>query len=288
MVNKGVVGSVLGAILAFATPSSAQITPNSPTSNLLRISFTGTVTNDVDNTIRIRQPNGTTIPFTGPVPEYPYQQGDRVAISFVTQVPNRDFYSSPLYTGQVAADGIYRINVTSPATGTPGTLGYANTADISGPIGVENRGGPPLSIRGVTIVYDAVGDLYSLELGSGGWSLANLDVPSYTYDGTTGTVVARNNACIGVQCESANILLTGNATAATIGSPFGQNIGIGTTAEPSFGGFFDAIGLSGSFNLPIFGGSSTGGPVDVPEPSMLLLFGGGAALVIRRRRKAVA
>jgi PEP-CTERM motif len=144
-------------------------------------------------------------------------------------------------------------------------------------------------LRGLTIVYDSNADTYSLELPTGGWQLAPLDAPTYTYDAHTGALLPRSSACVGVACESSGVILRGDANSATIGYFTGQGIPIGTTAEPGIGGFIDAIGLSGLFNLPIFGGSNSGGgPIDVPEPSMLLLFGGGAAMVIRRRKKAAA
>jgi hypothetical protein len=112
---KALIGSAfLAASLAMASPVLAQVTPTGPTSNRLNVTFTGTVTNDVTNAIRIRQPDGSTTLYQGPVPEYPYQRGDTVTIGFATDVPNRNFYNSPAYTGQIAADGIYRIAVTSP------------------------------------------------------------------------------------------------------------------------------------------------------------------------------
>jgi len=288
---KGIFGGALMIVSAFLTsPVAAQVIPTGPTSNRLNVTFTGTVTNDVTNAIRIRQPDGSTTLYNGPIPEYPYQRGDTVSISFATNVPNRNFYSSPAYTGQIAADGIYRIAVTSPATGDPVRPGFTNAVDVSGPVSVETRpGAGPFALRGQTIVYDSNADTYSLELPTGGWLLAPLDAPTYTYDAQTGALVPRSSACIGPQCESSGIILRGTADGATIGLSNGSGIPIANAAEPTVAGFFDAIGLSGMFNLPIFGsGNGGGGPIDVPEPSMLLLFGGGAALVIRRRRKATA
>jgi hypothetical protein len=283
-------GALLTAGLTLASSAAAQVTPTGPSSNRLNVVFTGTVTNDVTNAIRIRQPDGTTSLYQGPVPEFPYQRGDTVKISFATDVPNRNFYSSPAYTGQVAADGIYRIAVTSPVTGTPPSRpGYTGAVDISGPISTESRlGAGPVALRGLTIVYDSNADTYSLELPTGGWLLAPLDSPTYTYDANTGTLTPRSNACIGPQCESSGIILRGTADGATIGQFSGQGIPIANASEPTVAGFMDAIGLSGMFNFPIFGRGGGGGPIDVPEPSMLLLFGAGAAAVIRRRRKIAA
>jgi hypothetical protein len=289
-------GAFLAISVVMANPAAAQVQAIGPTQNRLNVTFTGTVTNDVINTIRIRQPDGTTTRYSGPVPEYPYQRGDTVQISFETVAPNRNFYNSPAYTGQIAADGIYRIQVTSPISGISGTPGYTNDVDVSGPIGVEGRAGAgPIALRGITLVYDSNADTYSLELASNGWSVSPLDAPTYTYDATTGILVPRSSACIGPQCESSNIVARGDANNVTIGVPFSNggnpanSIPIANSREPTVAGFFDAINLSGAFNFSIFGSSSGGGgPVDVPEPSTVLLFGAGAAAVMCRRRKKLA
>jgi hypothetical protein len=123
---------LLATAAVSAAPASAQVTPLNPTTNAVRVTFTGTVTNDVTNTIRIRQPDGSSIPYTGPVPDYPYKKGDQVTISFDTVLPNRNFYASPSYTGQQAADGIYRVAVTSPFSGSASNLGSTKGIDVSG------------------------------------------------------------------------------------------------------------------------------------------------------------
>ncbi len=290
MLKAVIAAALMGISAVISGTATAQVVPTGPTANRLNVVFTGTVTNDVTNAIRIRQPDGSTTLYQGPVPEYPYRRGDTVSIAFATNVPNRAYYSSPAYTGQIAADGIYRIAVTSPASGTAGSPGNTGAVDISGPIGIEGRpGAGPFVLRGLTIVYDSNADTYSLEVDSSGWRLGGLDVPTYTYDAHTGALIPRSNACIGPQCESAGVILRGDATSATIGAFAQPGIPIANASEPTIGGFLDAIGLSGMFNLPIFGGSngggSGGGPIDVPEPSMLLLFGGATAALVRRRRR---
>lgn len=279
---------VLMAIMAsFATAgaASAQVLPIGPTANQLKVTFTGTVTNNVTDSITIRQPDGTSIPYTGPVPDYPYQKGDQVAISFVTTVPNKAYYESAQYTGQVAADGIYRINVTSPASGTPGSAGFTPTLDVSGPAGVEGTGGP-MWLRGLTIVYDANKDSYSLDMGSTGWQALPITMPSYTYDPVSGALVSRPNACFSVQCEESGILIRGTADSVSIGDGFGRGIAIGSATEPTTIGWMSALNLSGLFNFAMWNGGSTGGgSTDVPAPGMMILFGAGAMALLQRRRR---
>ncbi len=287
MLKSTLCAALLAASMITATPVAAQVIPTGPTTNRLNVTFTGTVTNDVTNQIRIRQPNGTTALYQGPVPEYPYRQGDTVSISFQTDVPNRNFYNSPAYTGQVSADGLYRIRVTSPGTGSSSGPGFTNRLDVSGPITQESV---PLRLSGLTLVYDSDADTYSLELPTGTWFASSFDAPSYSYDARTGALISSPTACTGVQCEDAGLVIRGTQDSVTINDGFGRGIPIGgtdSTGAPSLLGFLDGLNLSGVFNFPIFGsgGGGGGGPIDVPEPSMILLFGGAAGAVIRRRRK---
>jgi PEP-CTERM motif len=270
------------AALFATTAASAQITPINATTSRLQLSFTGIVTNDVTNTIMIRQPDGSFSKFTGPVPDYPYKVGDQIAVTFSTVVPTKAYYDQPQFAGQKAADGIYRFNLLGPGlTGTNG-IGVAQGADVSGPATVYGGGSQPYSFRGLTVVYDANKDGYSLELPTNLWSLAPLNMPSYRYDPVTGMITSVNLGCVGVQCEP-DFNLRGDATSAGIAqTALGDKIFIQSTQTPDNVGFFDALRFSGSWNLPYFNGG--GDPVDVPEPSMVILFGAGAAAMMRRRR----
>jgi PEP-CTERM motif len=272
------------AALFATTAASAQITPINATTSRLQLSFTGIVTNDVTNTIMIRQPDGSFSKFTGPVPDYPYKVGDQIAVTFSTVVPTKAFYDQPQFAGQKAADGIYRFNLLGPGlTGTNG-IGVAQGADLSGPGSVYGGGSQPYNFRGLTVVYDSNKDGYSLELPTDQWLLAPLNMPSYRYDPTTNSIVSVNLGCVGVQCEP-DFLVRGGATSATIAqTTLGDRVFLQSTQTPENVGFFDSLRFSGSWNLPFFSGGG-GDPTPVPEPSMVILFGAGAAAMMRRRRK---
>jgi PEP-CTERM motif len=286
-------GLALAFVLAavnLPAAASAQVTGISATLNRLNVQFTGTVTNDVTNSIQIRQPNGTLVPFTGPVPDYPYKVGDQVTIGFQTIVPNRNLFADPAYAGQVAADGIYRFGI-APNVGSQSLTNYwATGIDVSGPVTVESQPvGASNSLRGITIVYDANADSYSLELGSNGWGVGPVNAPTYTYDPATGQLTPRSGACFGGSCTSAGLNVSGNATSAHIGGFPTGGINIDNPQNPGGGGLFAGLDLSGLFNFGIFGGGGgSSGGTKVPEPSMMLLFGGGTLALFRRRRKVKA
>jgi PEP-CTERM motif len=276
-----------------AMSTTQALAQTAPVSRTIPVIFSGVVTNDVTNEIKIRQPDGSFAPFAGPVPDYPYKVGDEVKISFNAVVPTQAFYApGGPYRGQVAADGLYRINVggqTGSGSGFfpgPGGVGAITSPNVSGPI-TPNANTLATSVR-MTIVYDSNADSYSLEFPNGSWSMFNLNGPSYTYDQTSGALAATSVACPGgvtFGCNENNpggFAFNGTETTAVA-----RNIPIFTPVTPTptsfIAGLFN-LNFGGKWNLPTFG---SGGATQVPEPGMMLLFAGGVgALVARRRKKA--
>lgn len=279
--------SAVVVMLMLATaPAAAQTAPNT---KLLRVSFDGLVVDDVKNTIVVRGADGTLRPFTGPVPDYAYSKGDQVSISFDALVPTKGYYDAA--GTPKSADGLYRFTLTGP-NGTAGQLGNAQAVDVTGAIAADNRvGAGKVGISGLTVVYDANADSYSLELSKDGWRTGGYDAPTYSYDADSGALTSRANSCFTPQCEAADLAFRGDRTRATFGHGGSGAMRIANAAEPSTAGFFQ-LALTGLFNLPIFGGSSGGGtgnpgdPVSVPEPGTLTLFGLGAAAMAWRRRRS--
>jgi PEP-CTERM motif len=286
---KLTVSITCASLILVATQAVAQ---QAPISRTIPVVFSGVVTNDVTNEIKIRQPDGSFAPYTGPVPDYPYKVGDPVNISFNAIVPTQAFYAAGgPYQGQLAADGLYRINVGgqlgfgSGFTPGPGGVGAITNPDISGPI-APNANTLPTSVR-MTIVYDSNADSYSLEFPNGSWSLFNANGPSYTYDQATGALAGTNVACPGGVTFGCNENNPGGFTIiGTETTAVARNVPIFTPVTPTptstIAGLFN-LAFGGKWNLPTFG---SGGATQVPEPGMMLLFAGGVgALAARRRAK---
>jgi PEP-CTERM motif len=274
------------ALMIAAAPALAQ---SPPVSRTIPLSFTGVVTNDVTNAIKIRQPDGSFAPYAGPVPDYPYKVGDRVTISFNATVPTQAFYArGGPYQGQLSADGIYRINIGGQPGGGgftpgPGGVGAISSPDITGPIYANANAGSVGTGVNMTIVYDANADSYSLEFPNGRWSAFDLGAPSYTYDPATGRLSGGAVACPGGITSGCNDITPGGfALTGTENSATGSNIPVYTASAPPesyIAGLFNLV-FGGSWNLPTYGSGAT----SVPEPGTMLLFGGGVAALIRRRR----
>lgn len=264
------------AAVALAISSVPAVAQTAPVSRVITVTYTGTVTTDGSDSIRIRQPDGSYIPYTGPVPDLPYVNGDQVTISFNATVPTQAFYDSGTYGGQVATDGIYRIRLTTTPTGTGGGIGYTSAADVSGPIGYSPNYGEP-AYSALSVVYDYNSDSYFID-GGGNFLAASLWGPGYTFDAASGNIVAcQSQTCAPSYYDYNSFALQGSADGSTIGA---RNIGIYDPVSGSNrAGLWD-LAFSGSWNLPRFGAVTT-----VPEPSMLVLFAGGAMVPLLRRRR---
>jgi PEP-CTERM motif len=264
-----VIRSVIALVaLALATPSIAQMPQTRP----LTVTFSGVVTNDVSDTISIRQPDGSFAPYRGPVPAYDYRRGDQVTIGFTTTVPTNAYYAANPNVPR-ADDGIYRFNVQGPNAGTNG-FGVTRNFDVSGPLSPATDFG----IGGITLVYNANTESYSLEFPRGTWGASYFSGPSYTYDAGTGALITTGRNCFSGSCTD-GATLTGSADTVQLINQIGD-------ARQPVGpvGFFTLL-FNGSWNLPV---SNPGGPTPVPEPGTVFLFGAGAAWLVRRARKKAA
>jgi PEP-CTERM motif len=275
--------AVIAATLILTGSVAAQ---TATVSRTVPVTFTGTVSSTAADTILVRQPDGTLARFTGPLPALAYAAGDPVTISFNATMPTRSYYDSGTYQGQIAADGIYRIRVsTQPGSSLIGNIGQASPSDVSGPIGFASNFGEP-AYSAMTIVYDYNADSYSIE-GSGRFFAGAFAGPGYLYDAATDSYIACNGerecagAGLGGPADPVSFTLNGGADGSTIAS---SAIRISSTDATSGTGrgIFSWL-FSGSWNLSQFGGAT-----QVPEPGMLLLFGGASAFVARRRRKRLA
>ncbi len=266
--------------LVTAAAAIAAIGQTAPISRTVPVTFTGVVADTVSDSIQIRQPDGSLVAYTGPVPDYPYQKGETVTISFDASLPTRDYFDSGVYQGQVAADGIYRFRVsTQPNSSLIGNIGQATASNVSGPItAAANFGEPALSA--MTIVYDYNTDGYSIE-GSGNYRSGLFWGGGFAFDAITGLLSACSTTDCGPSFANVGFDLIGDPTGSvvsTLNAPIFATVGSAETELGSRAGFFN-LSFTGSWNLPQFGGA-----ISVPEPGMVLLFALAVGVLIGRRK----
>ncbi len=274
--------ATLAGCLLLTAPVQAQLYVRT-----MPITFTGVVSTSVANRIMILQPNGRTVPYTGPVPAYPYDKGTPVSITFNAELPTKEYYASPYYRGQVASDGIYRLSLSTTSLNPAKPLGIGNITVPLGGVGnptLDNGNQDP--VASMTIVYDSNTDSFSLE-GSGGFSASAYAGPGFRYDGTTGQLISCATAAICKNGQPGSLHLGGGVDYFFDLSSESTGTQIATGAIPivdditnGIAGYF-GVTMTGSWSLPQFGGGAT----QVPEPGMLGLFGGGVLLMAARRRR---
>jgi hypothetical protein len=237
----------------------------------LNVKYSGVVTNDVTDTIMIRQPDGTVARYTGNVPNYEFKKGDNVTISFDTTMPTKAYYDAG--TAPKSADGIYRFQVGTRVSGVFG-FGSVENPDVTGSLGPRGL----YVLSGLTIVYDANNETYSIEFRDSGFFLADVQAPSYLYDANTGALLSSPTNCFTpAECGGGG-LIAGNATEAKLTVDTGRSDGVTDPQLLGRSGSF-TLGFSGGWNLPTYE------PTQVPEPASIGIFAGGLFLLQRARRR---
>lgn len=263
--------ALLAALLLLPVAAQAQTAP-------VQVEFVGTITSSVSDTLLIRTANGT-VPWTGPLPDYPYVVGDQIRISFSAQ-PSGE-YLDPNFPYQ-PADGIYRFSILgrSQLPGAP-SLGVASLSglDVSGPIGPS---GFTESAAGLVLTFNSNTGAWDLVMPNGGFALYEFDGPGLTYDRTSNSLALSSTTrepglgCgeLGAGCFG----ITGTMT-----SGVADRIPVWGT-DGSFAGIFSILWSGNWFvNGQQVGG---GGSTDVPEPGQLGLFAMALmAVALRRGRR---
>jgi PEP-CTERM motif len=255
--------TIIAGLATIAVSASVAHAQNgTPQVKNLTVQYSGVITNDVIDTLMVRQADGTLTRYTGTVPNYAYKKGDAVTVSFNTTVPTKAFYDANNVPR--SADGIYRFTVRAP-NGSGNGFGVGNNFDVSGAF---NRSAD-FGAGGLTIVYDSNVESYSLEFPTGAFAFGYFTGPGYQYDANTGALMPFDS-CASNDCSAT---VGGNATDVTLRSP------VSTPAGPGAGGNF-SLAFQGSWNLPTYGGAT-----QVPEPASIAIFAGGLAILGRARRK---
>ncbi len=270
---------VLAAIL-IASRLDAQTIGGGSDYVIVPVTYQGTVTSSATQHLQIRLPDGQTIPYTGPAPDYPFNAGDPISISFDAIVPS----PSAIANGYVppAVDGIYTFQIGPRPEQLPQFPNTASFVNFSGNGGItqwqDGSGNASYGTNGgLAIVYNANTDSYALNTGfrPGPFGIGFFDFPMLAYD------LISNS--LSTQLLSDRNVTSGAAISGT--SPTNARIPISIIGNDGSNSWF-----AGGFDLAFDGGWSVGSrtPVDVPEPSMLLLFGAGAGALTWRRKRALA
>lgn len=288
--------SVSAWIAIFATgllPAAAAANVIAPSDDyrIVRVEFSGTVTSSITDDIVIRSSDGSVRPYTGPIPDYPFDTGDPITIGFDAIVPTGEAIQAGLVPP--SADGIYTFQIgprPEDLDRFPGTASFGNFSGNGGIADTGNYG----TDGNLSIVYDANTDSYlinplpegSFGLGNDTFGIGFFDFPYLAYDTSNDTLFT----------ASLLDLFPTNAGAAWSG--LGEDSGRIPTTIYNFNGseflgarpvgaFADGnVRFSGSWNLPVFGRTST----PVPAPGIAVIFGlvcGALMLRRRRRRKAL-
>lgn len=264
--------------LIFGTPASAAFFNES--FDIVTVNYEGVITSSPTKDIMLRTPSGLIFPYTGPAPDYPFNVGDPIKISFEAIIPSKQVIQSGIIP--TAANGIYTFKLTpneaeiktDPTLGAfrniVGNGGLIQSTDEQG--NAENR-----SNRGLAIVYNAISDSYSVNSNANDvpfeekFILGGLDAPSLNYNPIENNILVAQIGSFGRGATfwSGKGDGKGSIGVSNAGFPVGQQT---TIAQLSI--FFD-----GAFNV------SGPNPSPVPAPPILLIFGIAIGGLVWRRAK---
>lgn len=277
------------SLAAMPATLSATVLPPSDDYRVVRVEYEGTVTRSVTDDIVIRNPDGTTQPYTGPIPDYPFETGDTLQIGFDVIVPTGEAIANGIVPE--SADGIYSFQIGPRPEQLdifPGTASFGNFAGNGGIADTGNYG----TDGNLNIIYDANTDSYSLGMlpegafgpGNNTFGIGFFDFPFLAYDVPADTLFTAN--LLELFPSNTGVALSGlsytDIRIPTTIFNFDGNDYLG--ARPVGNLTSGDLRVTGSWNLPIFGQN----PTPVPAPGMMVLFGLGLGVIAARRRKTAA
>lgn len=266
--------AVVGVIaLGTAAPAVAQSVPTAD--GFVRFVFQGVVTSSIDESVTVRNRDGSTETFTGDaVPDYRFERGDAFASTLTFQAPGA--------AAQAQCGGTFALTTASQATGP-----CALVAQVETPFGRRGFGGSggdnPGRLVGLNAVLDPATGGFTLATPTGAFSASYFGVNPIYYDSAAKALSGpTGNICVdSFNCPQGT--LKGTLTSLDFG-PIGIAGDFGKV-RPGYNVGYDA----GTAGRVVVSGRFVGNrePIEVPEPGVTGLFLLGAAALMWRRRKNV-
>lgn len=257
------------------TSALAAIIEPATAFNPAQLTFTGKVAYQIDDSVVLRNPDGSTVTVdSSAFSERSLAEGRSVSIQFSFNRSDPSF-SNPSCGGQ--------FELATPQTSGP--CNVVTTARIlgGGPLQGPSFSGAllniPPSVSGLFLNLDPATNALSVEVPSGSYQLGFISLPNYQYSSFTELVSGPTFPCVNAfDCPDdigfgtldrfrVPLTVTGDLDRSQGGAEVGYNAGSA--------GFLDLIG-GFTFDL-----SPT--PTPVPAPGMLLIFAGGVVAVGARR-----
>ena len=302
------IAAVIGGIVLAGSATAQAQTAIPDGYQIVHVEYSGHVTSSITDQIVVRDADGNGMYYTGPVPDFPFDTGDRITIGFDAIVPTAESIEAGVVPP--SADGIYAFRIgprPSQLTDYPGTASFVNFTGNGGIADVGQYG----TDSNLFILYNANTGGYEIAPGfdsTGAYQVApaydndgnfrfgigSIDFPLLAYDSATGEL---RLSSFMETFGTPNTLSWNGSVESPYSGLFPTGIFNFDSGVPvGSGGYFSTsaflfpelsldrgISVTGDWNLPVYSPAT-----QVPEPPFIAIFAAVLALLVMRRRRAMA